>query len=52
MPYEPRQGATVKENLFDPWNMAISFIAGIGLGLFLELLIRIFSLVFHLLIEW
>jgi hypothetical protein len=41
MMYEPHPGATVKEILFDPRNMAITFIAGIGLGLFIELLIRI-----------
>lgn len=43
MPYEPRPGATVKEILFDPRNMAITFIAGIGLGLLVELAIRIFA---------
>lgn len=41
MPYEPCPGATVKEILFDPRKMAITFIAGIGLGLFLELMISL-----------
>ena len=35
--------ATVREILFNPRNMAITFIAGIGLGILVELLIWIFS---------
>jgi hypothetical protein len=34
---------TVREIIFNPKNMAITFIAGIGLGLFMELIIRIFA---------
>jgi hypothetical protein len=43
MPYESRPVETVKEILFDPRNMAITFIAGIGLGLLVELVIRVFA---------
>ena len=42
MSYEPHPESNVKEILFKPRNMAITFIVGIGLGLFIELLIRIF----------
>jgi hypothetical protein len=36
-----RMEKSVKEIIFDPRNMAITFCAGIGIGLLVELLIRL-----------
>jgi hypothetical protein len=43
MPYEPCPIATVKEILFYPRNMAITFCSGIGLGLLLEGVLEVFA---------
>jgi len=37
------QERTIRQIIFDPENMAITFIAGIGLGILVELAIRVFA---------